>query len=194
MLFAVVASVLLGLVMTVGDWAWAAMQLPHRVAYGITHGAVMCLCVGLAVGIRAGRPLPGALAGPVIGVIAAMTFYALWPMIRWSAMFAAFTGTAGEYRAYVPEQSSTGGDAVRIYEAQPRGTPPREIGELALARTDCLKAHMLLVSGTRGHLVCEGDHVNPGSFVWLDFAAPSVLGSARIGVFPDGLALVPVAR
>ena len=54
MVFAVVASVLLGAVMTVGDWAWAALHFPHRVAYGITHGAVMCLCVGLAVGIRAG--------------------------------------------------------------------------------------------------------------------------------------------
>ena len=90
MVFAVVASVLLGAVMTVGDWAWAALQLPHRIAYGITHGAVMCLCLGLAVGIRAGRPGPGALAGPVIGVIAALSFYALAPLIRWSAMFPAW--------------------------------------------------------------------------------------------------------
>jgi hypothetical protein len=88
--FAIVASVLLGAVMTVGDWAWAALQLPHRVWYGIAHGAVMCLCLGLAVGIRAGRPGPGALAGPVIGVIAALAFYALAPMIRWSAMFPAW--------------------------------------------------------------------------------------------------------
>jgi hypothetical protein len=90
MVFAIAASVVLGAVMTVGDWAWAALQLPHRVWYGITHGAVMCLCVGLAVGIRAGRPVPGALAGPVIGVIAALAFYALAPMIRWSAMFPAW--------------------------------------------------------------------------------------------------------
>ena len=90
MVFAIAASVVLGAVMTVGDWAWAALQLPHRVWYGITHGAVMCLCVGLAVGIRAGRPVPGALAGPVIGVIAALEFYALAPMIRWSAMFPAW--------------------------------------------------------------------------------------------------------
>ena len=90
MVFAFLASVLLGAVMTVGDWAWAALQLPHRIAYGITHGAVMCLCLGLAVGIRARRPLPGALAGPVIGVIAALSFYALAPMIRWSAMFPAW--------------------------------------------------------------------------------------------------------
>ena len=90
MVFAIAASVVLGAVMTVGDWAWAALQLPHRVWYGITHGAVMCLCLGLAVGIRAGRPLPGALAGPVIGVLAALSFYALAPMIRWSAMFPAW--------------------------------------------------------------------------------------------------------
>ena len=90
MVFAVIASVLLGGVMTLGDWVWAAMHLPHRVAYGITHGATMCLCVGLAVGIRAGKPLPGALAGPVIGVLAALSFYALAPMIRWSAMFPAW--------------------------------------------------------------------------------------------------------
>ena len=90
MVFAIAASVVLGAVMTVGDWAWAALQLPHRVWYGITHGAVMCLCVGLAVGIRAGQSVPGALAGPVIGVIAALAFYALAPMIRWSAMFPAW--------------------------------------------------------------------------------------------------------
>jgi hypothetical protein len=90
MLFAVVASILLGAVMTLGDWAWAAMQLPHRVAYGITHGAVMCLCVELAVGVRSRKPLLGAAAGPAIGVLAALSFYALAPVLRWSAMFVAW--------------------------------------------------------------------------------------------------------
>jgi hypothetical protein len=90
MVFAVVASVCLGAVMTVGDWAWAALALRHRVAYGIIHGALMCLCVGLAVGVRAGKPTAAALAGPVIGVIAAASFYALAPLLRWSAMFPAW--------------------------------------------------------------------------------------------------------
>lgn len=90
MVFAVVASLLLGAVMTVGDWAWAALELRHRVAYGLIHGALMCLCLGLAVGVRAGRPAPAALAGPVIGIIAAAAFYALAPMLRWSAMFPAW--------------------------------------------------------------------------------------------------------
>ena len=90
MLFAVVASILLGGVMTLGDWAWAALEIRHRVAYGLIHGAVMCLCLGLAVGVRAGRPGLAAFAGPVIGIIAAASFYALAPMLRWSAMFPAW--------------------------------------------------------------------------------------------------------
>ena len=90
MVFAVVASILLGGVMTLGDWAWAALEIRHRVVYGLVHGALMCLCLGLAVGVRAGKPAAAALAGPVIGVIAAASFYALAPMLRWSAMFPAW--------------------------------------------------------------------------------------------------------
>lgn len=90
MAFAVMASIGLGAVMTIGDWAWAALELRHRVAYGLIHGALMCLCLGLAVGVRAGRPAGAALAGPVIGVIAAASFYAMAPMLRWNAMFPAW--------------------------------------------------------------------------------------------------------
>jgi hypothetical protein len=90
MIYALIASLLLGAVMTLGDFIWAALHLPHRVAYGLIHGAVMCLCLGLAVGIRAGRPLAAAMAGPVIGVVAAAVFYALAPALRWGAMFPAW--------------------------------------------------------------------------------------------------------
>src|SRR5206468_6183663 len=77
--------------------------------------------------------------------------------LRGAAMFAAFIGTKEAYRAYVPEQG-TAGDNVRVYQSQPRGTPPLEIGDIALDRADCQKAHMVLADGGRGHLVCEGDH------------------------------------
>jgi DNA-binding beta-propeller fold protein YncE len=109
--------------------------------------------------------------------------------LRGPAMFAAFVGTRESYRAYVPERNDMG-DHVHIYQPQPRGTPPLEIGDLALARADCQWAHMLLAEGSRGHLICEGNHTGPGSFVWLDLEARTVLGSKPIGVFPDGLALV----
>lgn len=87
---ALLAALLLGSVMTLGDFAWAALQLPHRTAYGIAHGAVMCLALGLVIGRRTGRIAAGALAGPLIGVVAALTFYALAPWLRYGAMFPAW--------------------------------------------------------------------------------------------------------
>jgi hypothetical protein len=87
---AVVAALLLGLVMTLGDIIWSAMRLPHRMAYGVAHGAAMCLCLGAVVGWRVGRVAAGTLAGPVIGVAAALAFYALAPSLRYAAMFPAW--------------------------------------------------------------------------------------------------------
>jgi hypothetical protein len=87
---AVIASLFLGAVMALGDYAWAALHIQHRVAYGLAHGAVMCLCLGIAIGVHARRPAAAALAGPVIGVIAAGTFYLLAPSLRMAAMFPAW--------------------------------------------------------------------------------------------------------
>jgi hypothetical protein len=87
MLAAVMAALVLGAVMSLGDVIWAAMRLQHRAIYGIVHGAVMCLCLGIAVGMRVRRPIAGALAGPVIGVIAAVAFYGL---VRWLGLAAMF--------------------------------------------------------------------------------------------------------
>jgi len=90
MLHAVLASLALGLVMTAGDFLWSALNIRHRVVYGLIHGAVMCLCLAVAIGVRAGKPGRAALAGPLIGVIAAASFYALVPVLRWGALFPAW--------------------------------------------------------------------------------------------------------
>jgi hypothetical protein len=90
MAYALIASLCLGAVMTLGDFAWSALHIKHRVVNGVIHGAAMCLCLGLAIGIRAGKPLAAAIAGPVIGVIAALVFYALARPLGWSAMFPAW--------------------------------------------------------------------------------------------------------
>jgi hypothetical protein len=87
---ALIASLILGLVMTLGDFAWAALHIRHKVAYGLIHGAAMCLCLGLAVGVRARKPVAAAFAGPAIGIVAAILFYALAPAIRWAALFPAW--------------------------------------------------------------------------------------------------------
>lgn len=76
--------------MAAGDYLWAAMHIRHRVAYGLVHGAVMCLCLGIAIGVYTGRTAPATLAGPVIGVIAAGAFYLLAPWLRMTGMFPAW--------------------------------------------------------------------------------------------------------
>jgi hypothetical protein len=87
---ALVASLFLGAVMAAGDYLWAVMHVRHRIAYGLAHGAVMCLCLGIAIGVHTRRPAPAILAGPVIGVIAAGAFYLLAPWLRLAAMFPAW--------------------------------------------------------------------------------------------------------
>jgi hypothetical protein len=85
-----IATLALAAVMTLGDFAWAVFTIRHRAITGVIHGAAMCLCLGLAIGIRAGKPRPAAIAGPLIGVAAAGTFYLLAPALRWGAMFPAW--------------------------------------------------------------------------------------------------------
>jgi hypothetical protein len=90
MLHAVIASVVLGVVMTFGDYLWAALNIRHRVVTGVAHGAVMCLVIGAFIGWRSGRLAAGAVAGPMVGVLAAGLFYVLAPTLRYAAMFPAW--------------------------------------------------------------------------------------------------------
>ena len=90
MIFAILASVALGAASTVGDMLWAGLSVRHRVAYGLLHGAAICLLIGVFVGWRARRPLSGLAAGPIVGLLAAGAFYALAPWLRYYAMFPAW--------------------------------------------------------------------------------------------------------
>jgi hypothetical protein len=87
---AVGAAALLAVVMTLGDVIWAALNLPHLRLYGVAHGAIMCFVFGLVIGWRAGRLAAGAAAGPIIGVIAALVFYALAGPLRFVALLPAW--------------------------------------------------------------------------------------------------------
>jgi hypothetical protein len=87
---AIVAAVLLAGVMTLGDFIWSVLDVRHKVLHGVVHGAAMCLVLGLVIGWRARRIGAGAIAGPIIGVVAALSFYALAPWMRYWAMLPAF--------------------------------------------------------------------------------------------------------
>lgn len=87
---AVGAALLLGAVMTAGDFVWAYFRVRHSMWAGVAHGAIMCLCIGAVIGARAGRPIRGLIAGPLIGVFAAAAFYATASTLGWGAMLPAW--------------------------------------------------------------------------------------------------------
>jgi len=90
MLHAVLAAVVLAAVMTAGDWLWAVFNIRHTMTAGLLHGALVCLFLGGAIGLREGRAAIGTLAGPIVGVLAAGVFYLLAPSMRLMAMFPAW--------------------------------------------------------------------------------------------------------
>jgi len=90
MLHAIVAALALGAASTAGDMLWAGLSLRHRMAYGLVHGALICLFIGAFVGWRVRRLLPGIAAGPLIGFAAAGAFYVMAPWLGYYAMFPAW--------------------------------------------------------------------------------------------------------
>lgn len=80
-------SVGIAAVSTLGDFIWAAGNVRHRPAYGLTHGTLLFLTIGLFLGALAQRPTAGALWGAALGFVAAGSFYVLAPMVGFSAMF-----------------------------------------------------------------------------------------------------------
>jgi hypothetical protein len=79
-------------VSTLGDYLWANV-LPHQIpVYGLAHGALLFLTVGLCLGFAARRPITGAIGGASIGFGATVGFYTLQPYIGYSALFVLFVG------------------------------------------------------------------------------------------------------
>ena len=83
-------SLAIAAVSTVGDFVWATWIPQHRPVYGLTHGTLLFLAIGLFLGMITGRAVVGALAGAVIGFAAAGVFYLIAPLVGFSAMFLAW--------------------------------------------------------------------------------------------------------
>lgn len=84
---ALLGALLIGGLMTFGDWVWMHFDLPHRAIFGLAHGLTLCCGIGLFLGAPRGRLAKGAIAGGAIGLGAAAGFYLLAPLLRWAAMF-----------------------------------------------------------------------------------------------------------
>jgi hypothetical protein len=74
-------------VSTLGDFIWANWIARHRMILGLTHGTLLFLCMGFYLGATARRPAIGAIAGALVGLSAAGSFYLLVPLTGYSVMF-----------------------------------------------------------------------------------------------------------
>lgn len=102
----VVAALVLAALSTVADWIWATWIPVHRPVFGLIHGALLFMCLGLVLGLLTLRPLnderPPSGERPAVllmksaggellaGLAAAALFYALFGLIGWTAMFLAW--------------------------------------------------------------------------------------------------------
>ena len=58
----------------------------------------------------------------------------------------------------------------------------------------CVNGHAVrLLPAEPDHavVVCEGNHLTPGSLVKVDLPSGAILATAQTGVFPDGVTFVP---
>ena len=81
------AAAALAAVSTLGDFVWARWIPEHKAAFGLVHGALLGAAIGLALGLARGRALAGLIGGAAIVLGAARGFYALRPLLGYSAMF-----------------------------------------------------------------------------------------------------------
>jgi hypothetical protein len=77
---------------TLGDFIWATWIPRHRPVYGLIHGVLLFLCLGLYLGACAGQRVRGAAAGALLGLLAAGGFYALAPITGSWIMFVVWMG------------------------------------------------------------------------------------------------------
>lgn len=98
-------------------------------------------------------------------------------------MFGAFTGDGRTL--YMPYQSE---DAIAIIDAATSVIQ----GNIPLSPSGCLNVHQVELTPDERHalVVCEGDHVGPGSFHVVDLAAKRVVKTVQVGIFPDSVAVV----
>lgn len=78
-------------VTTAGDYAWFEFGIRHHPATGILHGIVLMGTLGAILGWQRRRIGMGVVGGVVAGAAGAVMFYALWRLLGWGAMFAAWS-------------------------------------------------------------------------------------------------------
>ncbi|CAM3738099.1 hypothetical protein G4177_01265 [Corallococcus sp. ZKHCc1 1396] len=103
--------------------------------------------------------------------------------LRGSPMFGAFTKDGRTL--YLPYQQE---DAVAVIDPA-TSTVQRT---LELSQAGCLNVHQFMLTPDERHglVVCEGDHVGPGTLHVVDVAEGTVVSTVRMGIFPDSVSLL----
>lgn len=83
-----IGILLVAAVSTAGDYVWYEIGVPHRMTFGIIHGAILLASVGAVVGAAGGRLAAGILAGAAAGIGGALVYYALESALARGAMLA----------------------------------------------------------------------------------------------------------
>lgn len=98
-------------------------------------------------------------------------------------MFGAFTHDG--QTLYMPFQSE---EAIAIID--PASSTVQE--NIPLAPSGCLNVHQVELTPDERHalVVCEGDHVGPGTFHVVDLAEKKVVRTVQVGIFPDSVAIL----
>jgi hypothetical protein len=86
-LAALAGALLLAALNTFGDFVWARYISAHRAPYGLAHGTLLLMAAGLYLGVLRRRAGLGALGGALVGLLAALSFYALARFLGMPAMF-----------------------------------------------------------------------------------------------------------
>ncbi len=94
-----VAALALAAISTFADMIWALWIPAHRAIFGLLHGALLFMLMGVVLGVLAARRsdtdagnpiLQGAVGELLAGLGGAAAFYALFGAIGWAAMFVAW--------------------------------------------------------------------------------------------------------
>ena len=93
MMQTLIGSFLMGAISTIGDLLWELFIPQHQTHWGILHGILLCFLMGAILGRMSGSWKTAKTFGLWeigVGAVSAGLFYALWPLMGWSAMFVAW--------------------------------------------------------------------------------------------------------
>ncbi|RKG84470.1 YncE family protein [Corallococcus terminator] len=103
--------------------------------------------------------------------------------LRGAPMFGAFTRDGRTL--YLPYQQE---DAVAVIDP----ATSTVLRTLELSQAGCLNVHQFMLTPDERHglVVCEGDHVGPGTLHVVDVAEGAVVSTVQMGIFPDSVSLL----